>query len=90
MMRITREVFDSMLPPDWPRGHPLLHEEVGWLADGGYLGVIVRDRYDNDYGWVLLRRGQPPDHVPVFVEVASSFETAERAREELLAKRSHT
>jgi hypothetical protein len=39
-------------------GHPALHEEVMWYAteDDRTLGVIIRDRVDDDYGWVILKR----------------------------------
>jgi hypothetical protein len=79
MMAVTKEVFDSMLPADWPRGHTLLHEEVGWLADDRYLGVIVRDKIDDDFGYVLLRS------VPVVacVHVGTSYRSVEGAREGL-------
>jgi hypothetical protein len=37
-------------------GDPQLHEEVEWFAADGdrVLGVIVRDRVDDDYGFVVL------------------------------------
>jgi hypothetical protein len=37
-------------------GHPLLHEELAWFAtdDDVALGVLIRDKVDNDYSWVVL------------------------------------
>jgi hypothetical protein len=39
-------------------GHPALHEEIMWYAtaDDRVLGVVIRDRVDNDYSWVMLMR----------------------------------
>ena len=43
-------------PVPW-RGHPMLHQEIGWYAtdDDRVLGVLIRDKVDDDYSWVLLR-----------------------------------
>jgi hypothetical protein len=40
------------------RGFPQLHEETAWYAteDDRVLGIIVRDRIDDDYGSVVLTR----------------------------------
>ena len=37
-------------------GHPLLHEELAWYAsdDDKLLGVVIRDRIDDDFSWVVL------------------------------------
>jgi hypothetical protein len=82
MRDITRTEVDSMLPPSWPRGHPRLHREVGWLADDSYVGIIILDLTDNDFGYVLLTRS-PTE----CLEVGTSFATVEQARAELMAKR---
>jgi hypothetical protein len=39
-------------------GHPDFHEEIMWYAtdDDRVLGVVIRDRVDNDYSWVMLLR----------------------------------
>lgn len=39
-------------------GHPAIHENVAWFATGDQrlLGVVVRDRYDDDFGWITLRQ----------------------------------
>jgi hypothetical protein len=38
------------------RGHPALHEEIAWFAtaDDRVFGVVLRDKIDNDFSWVLL------------------------------------
>lgn len=37
-------------------GDPCLHEELAWYAtdDDSILGVVIRDRVDHDYSWVVL------------------------------------
>lgn len=39
-----------------PMGH--IAEEVSWwcAAEESLLGVVVRDRIDDDYGWLILAR----------------------------------
>jgi hypothetical protein len=39
------------------QGNPFLHEEIMWYAteDDQVLGVVIRDRVDNDYGWAFWR-----------------------------------
>jgi len=47
------------------RGHQAavegLYEELEWYATGGepprLLGLVLRDRFDNDYSWVILACG---------------------------------
>jgi hypothetical protein len=41
-------------------GNPSLHEEIMWYAtdDDRVLGAIIRDKIDNDFGWILLTRGE--------------------------------
>jgi hypothetical protein len=48
------------------RGVPGLHHEVAWYAsvDDRVLGIVVRDRIDNDFGWVVLTRAREPDIAP--------------------------
>jgi hypothetical protein len=45
------------------RGDPRLHHEVAWYitVDDRVLGIVVRDRIDNDFGWVVLTRAREPD-----------------------------
>jgi hypothetical protein len=39
-------------------GDPLCHEELMWYATGDdrVLGVLIRDKIDDDYTWVVLTR----------------------------------
>jgi hypothetical protein len=41
-----------------PSAAPALHETLAWFAtaDVRLLGALIRDRVDNDYGWVVLAR----------------------------------
>jgi hypothetical protein len=63
-------------------GDPRLHEEVMWYAtsDDRVLGVVVRDRVDNDFGWVVLTKD-----AGVFrgIDVQTSWATVELATKEL-------
>jgi hypothetical protein len=47
------------------RGSPRLHEEMAWYAteDDRVLGIIVRNRIDDDYGWVVLCRATEWENV---------------------------
>jgi hypothetical protein len=62
------------------RGHPALHEEVARFAteDDRILGVVIRDRVDNDFGYVLIAhvdlvgRG---DREPDYETSASGYRT---------------
>ena len=78
--------------------NPQLHEELAWYrtADDRVLGVVVRDRFDNDFGWVVLTRASgvergpfsgpelPPDAYRE-VDVAVSRPSAAAATNELHA-----
>ena len=63
-------------------GDPRLHEEIIWYAtsDDCVLGVVIRDRVDNDYGWVVLTK-----HSNVYrgIDLQTSRPTVELATEEL-------
>ena len=52
MIKSVQKVSYNIL---W-NGDPRLHEELMWYAtdDDRVLGVVIRDRVDNDYSWVLL------------------------------------
>jgi hypothetical protein len=64
------------------KGDSWLNEEIMWYAtvDDRVLGVVVRDRIDNDFGWIALMRD--PD---VFrgIDMKTSLPTAQAATEEL-------
>lgn len=53
-----REFSDISGLPD-TADHPI-HEEQGWFTDEtrAFLGVVIRDRADNDWGYVILARDQ--------------------------------
>jgi hypothetical protein len=63
-------------------GDPRLHEEVMWYAtsDDQVLGVVIRDRIDNDFGWVLLAK---ESNVFRCIDVQTSRPTAQLATDEL-------
>ena len=52
---ITQAEFLA-LTVNLPGSIPSLHEEREWWMSGGRLGVIVRDKFDNDWGWIALAR----------------------------------
>ena len=56
---MTRPVQKSSYPVPHD-GNPLLHEEVMWYAtdDDRVLGADIRDKVDNDFGWIILTRGE--------------------------------
>ena len=78
---VIRPVQKASYAVPWT-GDPHLHEEIMWYAtsDDRVLGVVIRDRVDNDFGWVVLTK----DH-SVFrgVDVQTSRPTVEFATEEL-------
>jgi hypothetical protein len=60
-------------------GNPFLHEERMWYAteDDQVLGAIIRDKVDNDFGWIILTRG--PGGTFRCVDVECSFRTESAA-----------
>ena len=56
IVRINRQVFDERRPLRSPMAFRIL-EEIAWFenSDRSALGVLLRDRGDDDYGWVSLR-----------------------------------
>src|SRR5215472_15864389 len=46
-------------------GNPQLHEELAWYRtnDDRVLGVVTRDRFDNDFGWVVLTQAAGVERV---------------------------
>jgi hypothetical protein len=79
------------------RGHPTLHEELAWFAtdDDRMLGVVLRDKVDNDFSWVLMAhidlvgRGEDGDEISASgyrgVKLRVSRPTQVAATEELPA-----
>jgi len=39
-------------------GLAMLHEEIMWYAteDDRLLGAVIRDKIDNDFGWIIMQR----------------------------------
>jgi hypothetical protein len=56
---ITQEHFRDARGVELPDSNPFV-EESGWFADEamGFLGVVVRDKTDGDWGYVVLARDQ--------------------------------
>jgi hypothetical protein len=69
----------------WP-ANPMLQEEIMWYAtdDSRLLGVVVRDRQDNDFGWVILAQG--PGVIYRGIDVATSRATVGIATAQLHAQ----
>lgn len=61
-------------------------EEVEWFATGDerLLGVLVRDRTDNDWGWIILGHDERLRFRAI--DVNSCLSTADEARQELMGK----
>jgi hypothetical protein len=61
----------------------LLHEELAWFAsdDGERIGVLIRDRVDHDYSWVLMKRDAGEWRA---VDLAASIPDIDTARTQLL------
>jgi hypothetical protein len=64
-------------------GDPQLHEEIMWYAtdDGRVLGAVIRDRYDNDFGWIVLT--QSSGGIYRCIDVITSYPTVAHATSEL-------
>jgi hypothetical protein len=77
----------SIEPNDYPiamQGSPWLHENLAWFAtdDDEVLGVLLRDKVDHDFSWVILTQNdQGPGYTAV--ELDHSKPTADVARREL-------
>jgi hypothetical protein len=67
-------------------GHPMLHEELEWYVDDNYavLGVLIRDKIDDDFSWVVLTQNkQGPGFTAV--DQQASLPTPKDARVALFA-----
>jgi hypothetical protein len=77
MIKELKSFRDYGIP--W-RGHPGLHQELAWFAtdDDRVLGVVLRDRVDNDFSWVLMAHVDligRDDYEPDYETSASGFRT---------------
>ncbi|MFH1560817.1 MAG: glycosaminoglycan attachment protein [Chloroflexota bacterium] len=86
MKSLTRFQFQAFGQLERPPAYHFLVEEHEWYADDteNTLGVLFRDKIDDDWAYVVMRRG--PDSKFRCVEVDSSFETIETARIMLLSE----
>ncbi len=78
---ISQEQFRAIAinpPPD-----NRILEEKGWFSDGagGFLGVVVRDKIDNDWGYVVLARDQ--HFIFRAIDVHTSLASRAQAREQV-------
>jgi hypothetical protein len=66
-------------------GDRRLHDERVWYAtaDDRVIGAVVRDRIDDDYGWIMLESDE--DGTYLAVDVATSKPTQDAATTELHA-----
>jgi len=64
-------------------GNPMLHEEIMWYATDNdeVIGAVIRDKIDNDYGWIILTRG--PGGAFRCVDVVCSFANVHAATQNL-------
>ena len=84
MNAITLAEFDERTGHAYARGAPgNIAEEHYAEAQGRFLGVVVRDLADGDYGWVLLGRDGQGQFRAIDMKV--SLLTLEAARDGLKA-----
>ena len=84
MTGISKLRFDTLAGYSRAPATVLVAEERGWFEEAGerVLGVLFRDRVDDDYGYVVMAR----DHRGRFraVDVDSSIATEDVSRERLV------
>ncbi len=82
---ITKESFRFLIGMA-VQDQNLILEEDGWFADdaGAFLGVLVRDKVDDDWGYFVLAR----DQYMTFrhIESGVSFPSRDEARQHLFSK----
>jgi hypothetical protein len=88
---ITRQEFDAYQPIRVP-GIENMFEELLYYADetGAVIGLVARDRVDNDWGWLIIGRDEYGQFRAVDNGMKLSSEEAARdalitAMEELVA-----
>lgn len=81
--RIDRQRYDSYKPCRIPMSILVL-EEMAWfeLADGAAIGVLLRDKTDGDYGWIVQRADEDGDFTAD--DLAPSIGSPEQAAEGLM------
>jgi hypothetical protein len=82
---ITKEEFQAACRFAVPDINPI-GQEHGWFSDdtGSFLGVLVRDKIDDDWGFVVLARDEHFHFRAIDVDV--SFKTRDEARMQLQFK----
>jgi len=82
---IPKREFDRLGPGRGPMVESLI-EEVEWFADDEktVIGVVARDRSDNDFSIAVLGRDEQQKFRAIDTDV--SIETATDARAQLIAK----
>ena len=81
---ISQDEFDSYEPVRATITRFLV-EEIGWYVDthGNIIGAVLRDRTDNDWGYVILGRDEKGNFRCFDLE--ASIETEDSARKKLTA-----
>ena len=82
---ITKERFQAACGFAVSESNPLISEH-GWFSDEtlSFLGVVIQDKIDNDWGYVVLGRDMQFRFTPI--EMQSSITTRDKARVELQLK----
>jgi len=80
--RIDRQRYDSYKPIRHPIS-VLTMEEMAWFErrDGKAIGMLVRDKADDDYGWLIHREQEDQFRAD---EIEVSIETPEKATQNLM------
>ncbi|TAK64066.1 MAG: hypothetical protein EPO22_06020 [Dehalococcoidia bacterium] len=83
--KLTEAEFEAFRPARGPLGE-LIGEEKEWYADrrGNVIGVLVLDRIDKDWSYVVLGRDARGKFRAIDAQV--SFQSPEQARTELVSK----
>jgi hypothetical protein len=82
MKKVTEEQFLTLTGIEM-LGHPALHDNQEFYAGDRAWCILVRDRVDNDFGFVIFERtrvGVEP------CEVATSIEDKDKARKLMLER----
>ena len=82
---ITKQRFDALTYAVLPTAY-IEFEEVAWFADQDehFLATIVYDKYDNNWGFIILARNEK--HIFNSIDSGHSFKEARDAKAALLLK----
>ena len=86
LMPLSKLRFDALAAYTRQPHTVILFEEIEWhaTADERVIGILIRDRIDDDFGWIVLGRDERQRFRAI--DVGSSLATAAQARIELLSK----